>query len=46
MTKIDERYNNDMDAAKATGLNIFDLVRIPEAFVLSYDFMFTSENRE
>lgn len=46
MTKLDELYVNEMDAAKATGFNIFDLVRIPEAFDLSYDFMFMGENRE
>lgn len=43
--KLDELFDNDIDPAKATGFNISDLVRISEAFDLSYDFMFTGENK-
>ena len=39
-----ERFNG-IDLDKATGFNISDLVRISEAFDLSYDFMFTGENK-
>ena len=43
--KLDELFDNNVDPAKATGFNISDLVRISEAFDLSYDFMFTGENK-
>ena len=43
--KLDELYDNDVDPYKATAFNISDMVRISEAFDLSYDFMFTGENR-
>jgi hypothetical protein len=33
-----------MDFDKVTGFNISDLVRISEAFDLSYDFMFTGRD--
>jgi hypothetical protein len=42
--KLDELYDNNMDFAKVTGFNISDLVRISEAFDLSYDFMFTGRD--
>lgn len=43
--KLDELFDNSVDPSKATGFNISDLVRISEAFDLSYDFMFTGENK-
>ena len=43
--KLDELFDNNVDPAKAKGFNISDLVRISEAFDLSYDFMFTGENK-
>ena len=43
--KLDELFDNDVAPDKATGFNISDLVRISEAFDLSYDFMFTGENK-
>ena len=43
--ELDELFDNSVDPAKATGFNISDLVRISEAFDLSYDFMFTGENK-
>ena len=41
--KLDELYNNEVDPYKAKGFNISDLVRISEAFDLSYDFLFTGK---
>ena len=43
--KLDELFDNDVDPYKAAAFNISDLVRISEAFDLSYDFMFTGGNK-
>ena len=43
--KLDELFDNDVDSYKVAAFNISDLVRISEAFDLSYDFMFTGENK-
>ena len=43
--KLDELFDNDVDSYKAAAFNISDLVRISEAFDLSYDFMFTGGNK-
>jgi len=42
--KLDDLFNNDLDESKVTGFNFSDLIRISEAFNLSYDFMFTGKN--
>lgn len=42
--KLDDLFDNSSDPFKIKGFNISDLVKISEAFDLSYDFMFTGEN--
>lgn len=43
--KLDDLFNNETDPTRIKGFNISDLMRISEAFDLSYDFMFTGENK-
>lgn len=43
--KIDRLYDDTIEDSKKRGLNLSDLNRIVEAFDLSYDYLFTGENK-